>query len=166
MENHFDFLDPQQLAYCESFKTVPKTGWYTITIRCKAKDLGRYDSDSTGIYDGDPVVLKVLMGDRTASYPLRDEQESTIEVTQWLAEGTRLRMKYDTDGLRMRGNGNFKFQNAITGEYLEKHDPNLYQQVLDQRTPIRNGELRAPTMHGTIGLIIGWVHVHKSLGYE
>ena len=40
-----------------------KTGWYTITIRCKAKDLGRYDSDSTGIYDGDPVVLKVLMGD-------------------------------------------------------------------------------------------------------
>ncbi len=145
LENHFDFLDPQQLAYCDSFKTVPKTGWYTITIRCKAKDLGRYDSDSTGIYDGDPVVLKVLMGDRTASYPLRDEQESTIEVTQWLAEGTRLRMKYDTDGLRMRGNGNFKFQNAITGEYLEKHDPDLYQQVLDQRTPIRNGELRAPT---------------------
>ena len=73
-------------------------------------------------------------------------------------------MKYDTDGLRMRGNGNFKFQNAITGEYLEKHDPNLYQQVLDQRTPIRNVNYEH-LLHGTIGLIIGWVHVHKSLGY-
>lgn len=125
----FDFLDPKQLAYFKPFKTVPETGWYKITIKCVAMDRGRYDSEKTGIYDADPIRLSVLMGDRQKTFDVSDDQPMTIELKQWLAKGTRLRLRYPTDGLTLRGNGNFKFQNAIAGEYIKEHDPELYRKV-------------------------------------
>ena len=41
-----------------------------------------------------------------------------IELDEWLAAGTRIRMSHATDALRLRGNGNFKFQYRITHDTL------------------------------------------------
>ncbi len=122
----FDFLDPLQRAYFDSFKTAPETGWYRITIRCTGKDRGVYDSEKTGIYDSDPIRLSVQLGDRERVFDLPDEQVRKIELQEWIAAGSRLRLQHPTDGLRLRGNGNFKFQNAITGEHLKQYQPDLY----------------------------------------
>ena len=142
--DHFDFLDPQKPAYLEGFETVPETGWYRIVIRCTAKDRGRYDSESTGIYDEDPIRLSVRLGDRERVFELPDDESTEIELKEWIAEGTRLRLYHPTDGLRMRGNGNFKFQNAITGEYLMQHDRPLYDQVVANIKPQKSGRVRQP----------------------
>jgi len=132
----FDFLDPKQLAYFEEFKTAPQTGWYKISIQCTGKDRGRYDSDKTGIYDDDPIRMTVRLGNRERIFDLPDEEKTEIKLNEWIAAGSRLRLQHPTDGLRMRSNGNFKFQNAITGEYLKKHDQALYAKVVaNMKTP-------------------------------
>ena len=140
----FDFLDPKQLAYFESFKTTPQTGWYKITIRCTGKDRGRYDSEATGIYDDDPIRLSVRLGDRKRVVYLPDEEVTEIKLNEWIAAGSRLRLHYPTDGLRLRGNGNFKFQNSITGEYLKEHDPNTYAKVVAGLKQPKSGKVRKP----------------------
>ncbi|MEW4488163.1 DUF1592 domain-containing protein [Thalassoglobus sp. JC818] len=127
----FEFLDPKELAYFEKFPVVPTTGWYKISIRCTGLDRGYYEAEKTGIYDDDPIRLTVAMGNRERTYDLPDNEVVEIELTEWLAAGTRLRFRYPTDGLTLRSNGNFKFQNAIAGEYIKEHDPELYQQVAD-----------------------------------
>ena len=126
----FDFLDPKQLAYFAPFKVVPETGWYKITVRCTGLDRGVYDADKTGIYDDDPIRMDVLMGNRKRTFELPDNDVLEIQLDEWLACGSRLRFQYPTDGLTLRNNGNFKFQNAITGEYLQTHDPQLYAKVV------------------------------------
>ena len=140
----FDFLDPQKPAYFESFKTAPQTGWYKITIRCTGKDRGRYDSQETGIYDGDPIRLSVRLGDRQRVFELPDDEVLEIQLKEWIAAGSRLRLHYPTDGLRLRGNGNFKFQNAITGQYLKEHDPPLYAKVVAAIKPKSGRRVRGP----------------------
>ena len=140
----FDFLDPRRMAYLDGFSKVQSTGRYRITIQCVGKDRGVYDSSETGIYDGDPIQLKVLMGDRTRTFDLPDEKVVTLELNEWLAAGTRLRFQHPTDGLRMRGNGNFKFQNSITGEHLKLHNPELYGKVVGNLKPTRAGKIRKP----------------------
>lgn len=140
----FDFLDPRSLAYLQGFKTAPQTGWYKITIRCTGKDRGRYRTEDTGIYDGDPIRLSVQMGNRERVFDLPDEEVMEIKLREWVAAGTRLRLHYPTDGLRLRGNGNFKFQNAITGMYLKEHDPARYKRVVAAIKPTRNGRVRGP----------------------
>ena len=142
--NGFDFLDPQKNAYFESFRTTPATGWYKVTIRCRGKDRGRYDSSATGIYDGDPIRLSVRLGDRERVFDLPDDKVMVIRLNEWIAGGSRLRLHYPTDGLRLRGNGNFKFQNAITGEYLKQHDPDLYVNVVAGIKPTKSGRTREP----------------------
>lgn len=141
----FDFLDPNRVAYLKGFETVPSTGNYRITIRCIGKDRGRYDWRETGVYDDDPIRLAMIMGDRKRIVDLRDEQIQAIELNEWLAAGTQFRMQHPTDGLRLRSNGNFKFQNAITGNYLKQHDPKLYNQVVTNMKPRVNGRKRRPT---------------------
>tara|TARA_R110002049_G_scaffold4601_5_gene32112 strand:- start:161827 stop:164289 length:2463 start_codon:yes stop_codon:yes gene_type:complete len=126
----FDFLDPARRAYFKSFKEAPETGFYNITIRCTGKDRGVYDASETGIYADDPIRLSVQLGARERVYDLPDEEVIEIKMREWVAAGSSLRLQYPTDGLRMRGNGNFKFQNAITGEYLKEHDPDRYAKVV------------------------------------
>ena len=46
-----------------------------------------------------------------------------IELNEWITVGTRLELSYPTDGLRLEGNKNFKFQYRITHDYLLKNDP-------------------------------------------
>ena len=140
----FDFLDPRQLAYFEEFKTVPDTGWYKITIRCTGKDRGRYDAEDTGIYDDDPIRMVVQMGNRERMFDLPDETVKEITLTEWMAAGSRLRLQNPTDGLRQRGNGNFKFQNAITGKYLKEHNPSLYAEVVANMKQLKSRRPRKP----------------------
>lgn len=140
----FDFLDPKQLAYFEGFKAAPHTGWYKISIQCTGKDRGRYDSDKTGIYDDDPIRMTVHLGNRKRIFELPDEDTIEISLNEWIAAGSRLRLQHPTDGLRMRSNGNFKFQNAITGEYLKEHDPTLYAKVVANMKSPKSRNARRP----------------------
>lgn len=140
----FDFLDPKQLAYLEPFKHVTKTGWYQIHIRVIGLDRGRYDAEETGVYDGDPIQLRIVMGDRERIIDLPDNQVHEIELTEWLAAGTRLKFQNPTDGLRLVGNGNFKFQNRITASYYKKYEPENYAKIIKTFTLTRNGKKRHP----------------------
>ena len=140
----FDFLDPKSLAYFGPFPNTPQTGWYRFKIQCVARDRGRYDEEDTGIYDADPIRLRLIMGDRQRTYELPDEQVTTIELTEWLAEGTRFQMLHPTDGLRLQGNGNFKFQNRITAYYFKKYEPKRYAELVASFPKSRNGRKRAP----------------------
>ncbi|NND99295.1 MAG: DUF1588 domain-containing protein [Pirellulaceae bacterium] len=127
-----DFRDPRLRMYFDNFKTVPASGYYKIKIRATGIDRGYYDSDETGIYDGDPIALTVHFGDRQRRYELPDNDIKEIVLTEWLAKGTRIEVAFSTDGLRKRGNGNFKFQQSIAHDHIQKHDPPLYQKVLSE----------------------------------
>lgn len=127
----FDFLDPKQLAYFEDFKSVPHTGRYRITIRCTGKDRGYYDQNETGIYPGDSIQMTVRLGGRERLFNLPDEKVMEIKLDEWLAAGTRLRLQNPTDGLTLKGNGNFKFQNAIAGTHIKKVDPDRWSSLVE-----------------------------------
>lgn len=130
-----DFLDPRLRVYFSNFESAPATGRYRIRIRAMGKDRGVYDSAETGIYGGDPIRLSVHLGDRVRTFDLPDETPSEISLDEWIAAGTRLEISYPTDGLRLRGNGNFKFQFSIAHDYIRKTDPELYATVLSERLP-------------------------------
>lgn len=124
-----DFLDTRRRAYFGKFKNVPETGIYRINMRAMAVDRGVYDSDKTGIHDLDPIQLRIYLGDRIRNVDLPDDKPITIKLVEWLARGTRLEMTNPTDGLRLRGNGNFKFQYAIAGEYILETQPERYKKI-------------------------------------
>lgn len=130
-----DFLDPRLRVFFSNFNMAPFTGRYRIKIRAAATDRGVYDADETGIYHGDPVRLAVHLGDRKRVFDLPDGEAADIEMEEWIAAGTRLELSYPTDGLRFRGNGNFKFQFSIGHDYIKQHDPGLYDRVLQEMLP-------------------------------
>ena len=122
----FDFYDPLLTAYFEDFRQFPTTGRYKIKIRAIGRDRLVYETSETGFYHGDPIQLRVVMGDRVRTFDLPDEEETVIELDEWIAAGTRIELKNPTDAYRMKGNGNFKFQYAIAGAYLKENDPERY----------------------------------------
>lgn len=130
-----DILDPRLRVYFANFERAPATGRYRIRVRATGKDRGVYETAETGIYDGDPIRLRIHLGDRTRTFELPDEAQTEIELEEWIAAGTRLELSYPTDGLRLRGNGNFKFQYSIAHDYLQEADPALYEAVLRDRLP-------------------------------
>ena len=130
-----DFLDPRLRVYFENFQAAPASGWYRISVHATGKDRGVYDSAETGIYAADPIRLAVHLGDRTRVFDLPDDEPVQIEVKEWVAKGTKLELSYPTDGLRFRGNGNFKFQFSIGHDYIKQHDPPLYEAVLKEMLP-------------------------------
>ncbi|MEP3482296.1 MAG: DUF1592 domain-containing protein [Fuerstiella sp.] len=140
----FDFLDPKQLAYFQDFKYVPTSGRYRVTIRVIGKDRGRYDAEGTGVLDDDPIRLRVEMGDRQYTFDLPDEKVEEIKLEEWLAKGTRLQLQNPTDGLRLVGNGNFKFQNRLTASYFKKYQPKQYAELIKTFTLKKNGQKRNP----------------------
>ena len=91
-ETHFDFLDPKQRAYFEPFKTVPTTGRYRITLQTSEWTRRVYTTDETGVYHGDPIRLVDKMGDRKRSFALPEGKKREINLDEWLAAGTRLRL--------------------------------------------------------------------------
>ena len=96
------------------------------------------------MYHEDPIRLVALMGDREKVFELPDHKTVELEIDEWLAVGTAFQLQHRTDGLKMLGNGNFKFQNRITGEYLKENDRKLYQQVVASMKPRGNGRPRRP----------------------
>ncbi|MEM8734745.1 MAG: DUF1595 domain-containing protein, partial [Planctomycetota bacterium] len=122
-------------TYCENFLETPQTGNYRITVRAKALDRHIYSQDETGIYDDDPLTLRMHLGKKVADFDLIEGDLQTFESTYWLAEGTTLEFSHRTDGLRLRGNGNFKFQNRIAHDYIKSNNPELYQRVVTEDVP-------------------------------
>ncbi len=148
-DESIDILDIRLKAYFTNFETAPHTGRYRIKIRAMGKDRGIYDQEATGIYDGDPISLRVHMGDRTRDFELPDEEIMEIELDEWIAAGTRVQMSYPTDGLRLNGNGNFKFQYRIAHDYIKENNQELYQRVVREEVPKAKYRSTAPSH---------WVH--------
>ena len=130
-----DFLDPRLRIYFSNFDAAPATGRYRIRIAATGKDRGVYDSTATGIHDDDPIQLSVHLGDRVKVFSLPDEEVMEIELNEWITAGTRIELSYPTDGLRLEGNKNFKFQYRITHDYLLKNDPERYAAVVREVVP-------------------------------
>ncbi len=130
-----EFLDPRLRVYFSNFETAPATGKYRIEIRATGKDRGIYDSTETGIHDGDPIRLRVHLGDRALTFDLPDETPGKIVLHEWIAAGTRIELSYPTDGLRLRGNGNFKFQFSIAHDHIRRTNPELFARVLAEKLP-------------------------------
>ncbi|MDG2253391.1 MAG: DUF1592 domain-containing protein [Opitutaceae bacterium] len=139
-----DILDIRIHAYFANFRSAPQTGRYRIKIRATGLDRGRYDSDATGMYPGDPIQLKVHLGDRTLTFDLPDETMHEIELDEWIAAGTKIELSHPTDGLRIRGNGNFKFQNQIAHDYIKETNPRLFKKVLAEEVPKSKNRATVP----------------------
>ena len=140
-----DFHDIRARMFFTNFETVPETGRYRIKIRATGIDRGIYDAEQTGIYHEDPIRLNVHLGDRVRTFDLPDNRVMEINLDEWIVKGTKVQMSYPTDGLRLRSNGNFKFQYAIGADYLEKHNPDLYAKVLAEVVPKSKTRSRLPS---------------------
>lgn len=151
-EESIDILDIRLHAYFENFDIVPDSGRYRIKIRATGIDRGIYDSKDTGMYPNDPIQLRVHMGDRIQDFDLNDNKVTEIELDEWMAEGTRFLLSHPTDGLRLIGNGNFKFQYRIAHNYLKENDAELYDYVVREEVPVANSRNTVPSH---------WVHWMK-----
>lgn len=140
-----DILDPRNRVSFTNFKTVPTSGRYRIKIRAAGIDRGIYAAEETGIYEQDPIRLRVHLGNVTRDYELPDDDVLEIAIDEWLAAGTPIELSYPTDGLRFRGNGNFKFQYSIAHDYLQKHDRKLYEHVVTEEIPKAKIRARRPS---------------------
>lgn len=129
---------------CDDFLSAPATGWYRIKISAKSLDRHVYDQDKTAIYDDDPITLRMTLGARHVDFDLPEDRVEDFEVNLWLTEGTSLEFSHFTDGLRMQGNGNFKFQNRIAHDYIKKNNPKLYEHVVNVEVPNAQQRSTAP----------------------
>jgi len=148
-DESIEILDIRHHAYFENFDFVPASGRYRIKIRAAGIDRGIYASEDTGMYPNDPIQLRVHLGDRVQDFDLRDNKVTNIELDQWIAEGTRVLLSHPTDGLRMEGNGNFKFQYRIAYRYLKENNKELYDYVVQEEVPIAKSRNTIPSH---------WVH--------
>ncbi|QEG00255.1 hypothetical protein Mal15_43250 [Stieleria maiorica] len=130
-----DIRDTRQRIYCKNFVRAPHSGNYRITVRAKALDRHVYRQDQTGIHDDDPLTLRMHLGNGNIDFNLHEGELQEFESNLWLAEGTPLEFSHHTDGLRMIGNGNFKFQYRIAHDYLKEADPQLYERVVTEEVP-------------------------------
>lgn len=143
--NSIEILDIRKRVYFANFETVPTTGRYRIKIRATGVDRNVYDSEETGHYKDDPIRLRVHLGDRTRDFVLPDEDVMEIELDEWLAAGSSIELSYPTDALRLKGNGNFKFQYRIAHDYLKENDPELYNKVVAEIVPKSEYRSKAPS---------------------
>lgn len=139
----FDFQDPLISGFFPSFEQAPETGRYKIKIRATGKDRLVYKTEDTGEYEGDPIRLNVHLGDRVRTFVLPDEEVIEIEMDEWIAAGSRLELRNPTDGLKLRGNGGFRFQLSIAARHLQTHDPQRYAK--------RVAEIRKANLKGQRG---------------
>lgn len=148
----FDFLDPKLGGYFEPFENAPETGRYSIKINCTGTDRFVYDTKHTGFYHGDPIQLSVHLGDRVQTFDLPDAEILQIELNEWIAKGSRLILFNPTDAFRLRGNGNFKFQYAITPTHLKETDPDRYRELVAkiESSPNKNQRRNIDTWHNWV----------------
>ena len=139
-----EILDMRKHVYFSNFETVQVSGRYRLKIRAAGIDRNVYDSSETGHHKDDPIRLRVHLGDRLRDFDLPDEKTTTIEIDEWLAAGTKIRLSYPTDALTLQGNGNFKFQYRIAHDYLKEHNPDLYEYVVKERVPKAKTRSTAP----------------------
>ncbi len=130
-----EIRDPGAMMALDDFPTVPETGWYNIRVRAKVLDRHIYDQALTGVYDDDPVKLRMHLGVRRLDFVLPEAEVGEFEQSVWLVRGTSVELSFPTDGLRLIGNGNFKFQNRIAHDYIKANNPELFQRVLRDEVP-------------------------------
>ncbi len=131
-DGYYDIADPNRAALFADFPSTKETGRYRITIEATGKDRMEYQTKHTGYYNDDPIQLAVHMGDRVKTFTLPDEEKIEIQLDEWLAAGTYLELRHPTDAFRMRGNGNFKFQNTIAALHHKEFHPAIYNQVVEK----------------------------------
>lgn len=148
-ERGVEVIGTQHQIHLPHFDAVPTTGRYRMRIRATGVDHHIYSQEKTGIYRDDPIVLRVTMGAKHKDIELPEESFGEFVIDEWLVEGTPIRFSHHTDGLRMIGNGNFKFQNRIAHDYIKANKPELYERVLREEVPRAKNRSNAPSH---------WVH--------
>lgn len=148
-ERGVEVIGTQHQIHLPRFDVVPSTGRYRIRIRAIGVDHHVYSQDKTGIYRDDPIVLRLTMGAKHKDIDLPEESFGEFVIDEWLVEGTPIRFSHHTDGLRMQGNGNFKFQNRIAHDYIKANKPGLYERVVSEEVPKAKNRSDAPSH---------WVH--------
>lgn len=127
-----DIQGPGQEIVCRNFPKTPLAGNYRITVSAKALDRHVYSEERTGIYDGDPIVLRMQLGNQDIDFNLQEGELQKFDTNVWLAAGTPVSFTHHTDGLRLIGNGNFKFQYRIAHDHIKESNPDLYDRVLTE----------------------------------
>lgn len=130
-----DIRGPREAVFCQDFTAVPTTGFYRVSIKASAIDRHVYSQEQTGIYDNDPIVLRMITGSQWTDIELPVGDPKTFQYSLWLTKGTPLEFMHHTDGLRLIGNGNFKFQNRIAHDYIKANKPDLYEHVVKNEVP-------------------------------
>lgn len=148
-ERGVEVIGTQNQIHLPEFDVVPASGRYRIRIRATGVDHHVYSQDKTGIYQDDPIILRVSMGAKQKDMELPEESFGEFVIDEWLVEGTPIRFSHHTDGLRMIGNGNFKFQNRIAHDYIKANKPELYERVLRDEVPRAKNRSKTPSH---------WVH--------
>ena len=123
----FDLPDPKQLA-CRIDTGHTRNCWYDIAT-ITGLDRGLYKSEKTGVYEGDPIRLTIVMGDREQISISQIINQKSGQLSGF-AKGTRLRLKYPTDGLTFRGTVISSFSTPLRESTL-RNDPTLYKAVAD-----------------------------------
>lgn len=109
------------------FFAAPHSGYCTITIPAYAENrVYPYPYETVGVPKEDPLYMAVYFGQdaegekrkRRLVFPVADDHPQDVTFTEWLNQGSQLEIKLHTDGLDMNGNGNFKFNLGIHGDYI------------------------------------------------
>lgn len=125
-----EVVGTQDNVHIPNFASVATTGRYRIRIRATGIDHDVYPQHETGIYRGDPTMLRVSMGAKHVDLELAEDSVKEYVIDEWLVAGTPIMFSHNTDGLRMQGNGNHKFQNRIAHNYIKANKPELYERIV------------------------------------
>ncbi|MCM8540464.1 MAG: DUF1592 domain-containing protein [Lentisphaeraceae bacterium] len=114
-KEYHDIISHQQVLEYKNFPEFKETGYYKITFKAAGIDREYpYREEDIGVHKCDPITLGVHIGTHQINKPLPDNIPEEIVIEEWVSKGSSLHFTYVTDGLRMSGNGNFKFNSSLT----------------------------------------------------
>ena len=115
---YVDIISHQQTVAYKNFSEFKETGFYKITIKAAGIDRDYiYQEEELGVHKVDPIKLGVHIGSHQLDKNLPDNNAEEIVIEEWISKGSTLHFSYVTDGLRLSGNGNFKFNSRLIEKY-------------------------------------------------
>ncbi|MCM8535002.1 MAG: DUF1592 domain-containing protein [Lentisphaeraceae bacterium] len=121
LKKYIRILSAEQLVSFKSFTEFKHTGYYRITINAAGMDREYpYREEDIGVHKCDPITLGVQLGSLEVKKDLPDNKPQPLVIEEWVTKGSTFGLTYVTDGLRMSGNGNFKFNSSLQSKYNKK----------------------------------------------
>ncbi|MCM8530371.1 MAG: DUF1592 domain-containing protein, partial [Lentisphaeraceae bacterium] len=121
LKKYIRILSGEQLVSFKNFNEFKHTGYYRITINAAGMDREYpYKEENIGVHKCDPITLGVQLGSLEIKQDLPDNKPQPLVIEEWVTKGSTFGLTYITDGLRMSGNGNFKFNSTLQSKHLNK----------------------------------------------